>query len=1175
MNGSVHLSVRVPWHDSGWSGRVCHDPLGNASCILLKNVGRHRDDRYEAKHAGRSLDEVEAHRIACVQERGTFLSAHPYTFNMKHPYAWHKALKGIEATPLTVPAYGVHTIPYFWLNRDGVNDVLSEFDVDFDEQLEDQVDKLLFKGEWVMHAQNQRALITRFFEDVTPHESLVFFYAKHSPFDGSRVEGPLLVGAAQITGKQLPGLWRTEGHTAFPTHMWETSLTHSLRPDGTGGILLPVAELAELDARGEDVGEALAWAPETKGREFAYVTEHVAHDTAIATLERLFTAARHCHELGIDVPEASLAWLDDRIGELWTMRGPAPGLGAVLGALKFPHSKVLARAVARQTAADADPWETLTEAITHRGRYPDELDRLIPETHRKIWQQFTAEQLQVLRLLSRFQLTTEQAEMLFQKKITDLEHDELLDNPYLAHIWTADQLVAVSFEVIDRGCFPSAAIRHSFPMPEPSAMEDGGDPRRVLALLVTVLEEAAADGDTVVTMESVIARIEARKLSVACPISEELLLACRLHPTQLDYDPEQPYWPPVTGTKLEDGSPSYKLARLETMAYLIRSVIKSQHARPYHAVPEDLGTRLDEVLPSDVPADDDDAETEKRARAEKKAALAELYAAPLSVLNGRAGTGKTTLIKALVRREEVANRGVLLLAPTGKARVQLQNKVDYPAQTIAQFLIGHGRYNSDTQTYALSQAPKAPFTGTVIIDEASMLTEEQLGAILDALTPPDRLILVGDPRQLPPIGAGRPFVDLIHWLKSEANEPHFPRVVRGHAELIELRRQKGHIRDDLMLAAWFSGDEVPPGFDEVWEKLRSGERSDALAALPWRGSRPLEVIEQALADELGVCGPDAARHFEVSYGGHVDGAYINFPEGKDGAADQCEKWQVLSPTRGHGWGTVEINRHLKRTFRQREMRRATAPKWQRTTPPPLGAEQIVLGDKVLNTQNGRLPKVPWSAGLGYVANGEIGVVVGRLGKKGSNPRDTLIEFSSQVGTTYKYAALAEDDPALELAWAITIHKSQGSEFRKVFVLLPSSARKLSREMLYTALTRQQDQVILLHEGSIDELLELTISTGSETARRLTDLFGLPMPREVFFPDGTPAGKLDARLIHITGNGTLVRSKNEVIIANILDNLVRGHWRYELPLEINGKTLRPDFTIRTPGGRTIYWEHLVL
>jgi hypothetical protein len=78
MSNGVHLSVRVPWHDAGWAGTVCRDPLGNASCVLLKNVSEQRRDMYEAEHAGAPLDDLDLTKVGCVTERGTFLSPRPY-----------------------------------------------------------------------------------------------------------------------------------------------------------------------------------------------------------------------------------------------------------------------------------------------------------------------------------------------------------------------------------------------------------------------------------------------------------------------------------------------------------------------------------------------------------------------------------------------------------------------------------------------------------------------------------------------------------------------------------------------------------------------------------------------------------------------------------------------------------------------------------------------------------------------------------------------------------------------------------------------------------------------------------------------------------------------------------------------------------------------------------------
>ena len=127
----------------------------------------------------------------------------------------------------------------------------------------------------------------------------------------------------------------------------------------------------------------------------------------------------------------------------------------------------------------------------------------------------------------------------------------------------------------------------------------------------------------------------------------------------------------------------------------------------------------------------------------------------------------------------------MLLAPTGKARVRMEqsaSRLNLRGYTIAQFLSPH-RYDNATGRYRLSDKPVEVGARTVIIDEASMLTEEMFAALIQALKGVHRLILIGDPRQLPPIGAGRPFVDIVKHLAPEGITEKFPRVDSGYAEL--------------------------------------------------------------------------------------------------------------------------------------------------------------------------------------------------------------------------------------------------------------------------------------------------------------------------------------------------------------------------------------------------------
>src|SRR5690606_16362427 len=139
------------------------------------------------------------------------------------------------------------------------------------------------------------------------------------------------------------------------------------------------------------------------------------------------------------------------------------------------------------------------------------------------------------------------------------------------------------------------------------------------------------------------------------------------------------------------------------------------------------------------------------------------------------------------------------------------------------------------------------------------------------------------------------------------------------------------------------------------------------------------------------------------------------------APGKCEDWQILSPVRGREHGTVQLNRHLKLTHRGGELRKAL--QWRnRRVPKPIGSERIVLGDKVVNLVNQRLSA--WSRKEGkqraYVANGEIGVVIGQITKPGTpSPWATQVEFSSQPGVRVTVNSAISEDPSVELAWALT------------------------------------------------------------------------------------------------------------------------------------------------------------
>lgn len=704
--------------------------------------------------------------------------------------------------------------------------------------------------------------------------------------------------------------------------------------------------------------------------------------------------------------------------------------------------------------------------------------------------------------------------------------------------------------------------------------------------MIRDLEKAALEGHTLRPQADLVSALRQREEKPGeqtTPVTGDLLAVAE----------DELFAGEVRVIKMADDRPAYQIERLAQAGKLIRETI-DQRVSPQsqrNKVSGNWRSELDQLL-GPLPSETEERKKEERAREEKAAALEEIAASRFSVLVGPAGTGKTTLLSVLCSRSEIYKDKILLLAPTGKARVRMEDVArragtqNFEAKTLAQFLCpreGTKRYDPLTQRYFLANKPGAKVGRTVIVDECSMLTEEMMAALIEALSGVHRLIFVGDPRQLPPIGAGRPFADTIAHLQPADIETRFPRVSRGYAELTIPRRQEmieggasQPERDDLQLAAWFSGSQLAPGEDRVFEILAGKRKSETVRFVSWQTPDQLkDILPTVLSETLEF--PEKLEEwqaFACTLGGNMFGQYVYFNRGRSGKL--AEAWQILTPVRQKPWGVDVLNRFIHERYkaRQLETARANVPPWQRRILKPCGEQQIVYGDKIINNRNdyvypSRINPRPESNG--YLANGEIGMVVGqiRTAKYNYEPTCLEVEFSTQQNVGFKFYPSDFDDEGeadLELAYALTVHKAQGSEFNVVFLVLPRSPVMLTRELLYTALTRQKQRVVILHQGSAIDLQRLSSEEFSATATRLTNLFGPPKP--IALGDKF----LEDRLIHRTKRGEAVRSKSEVIIANELHNR-KLDYHYEQPLEFDGVVKYPDFTIEDDNtGKTYYWEH---
>jgi ABC-type oligopeptide transport system ATPase subunit len=927
------------------------------------------------------------------------------------------------------------------------------------------------------------------------------------------------------------------------------------------------------------VDDCVAFAPDDQFDAYSYGSEHLGHDGAIASLLSCATALRACAQVIETDVSSALAWINAEIARIWTARGVHPGLGAALTAFGLEHGTLLAHEIVRAGAKDGEIFNAfhfIDHFVADPAAFPQAETFGFGSTYREKWRSLSHSRRELLDLVARCSLSDEQALRAYQPSQRDTfvvatTDAQILSNPYL--LFERDEMAAdrISFGVIDRGIFPVDAVREAAPLPPNTAMTDGIDRRRVRALLIDMLEQAAQrEGHTLLPQSWIAARAIDAPLDPRCAVDEDVLgmmsgyFAETLEPAQ-------------TG----DAEPALKLRRYGTSRTAITNVVRKRVAGKRHPLSKNWRGLVDAALPSIGTGPE--AEIEELARQEKTAALEQLACGRLSVLIGPAGSGKTTLLKVLCDLPEVNSGRILLLAPTGKARVRLEEATERLGQgmTLAQFLQRWERYdNSSGRYFRNPEAPREKGYRSVIIDECSMLTEDQLSAVIDAIEGVDRLILVGDPRQLPPIGAGRPFVDICRHLAPDEDVPKFPKVSPGYAELTVIGRQRGSDRGDLLLARQFSGEALDPGADEVWDSLKTGSLSRVHTAHWALPSELDQVLTNELVRRLKLSNAADQKDFELSIGGSEWEGHVLFwarrvGEIAGGAASSAHDWQILSPVRAGPAGVEALNLSVQRRFRSKVRARALT-KYAKF-PKPAGPQGVLWGDKVINLRNnGRRLTYPLRENS-YVANGDIVIVFGgyKTGKMKFRPRDLEVEFASQPGTKFIYYAgefLGEEgSPELELAYALTVHKTQGSQFGKTFLVLPRYCRPLSRELLYTAITRQQHELVLLHEGELGELRRYADPSASEIARRMTDLFQDPGP--VLVKTITGPRFLDQYLLHRTSRGEFVRSKSELAIAEKLHGMGIAYV-YEQPLNLGGTTRWPDFTITDDdAGVTYYWEHL--
>ena len=368
------------------------------------------------------------------------------------------------------------------------------------------------------------------------------------------------------------------------------------------------------------------------------------------------------------------------------------------------------------------------------------------------------------------------------------------------------------------------------------------------------------------------------------------------------------------------------------------------------------------------------------------------------ILTGGPGTGKTTTVRGIVALFQKMGLDILLAAPTGRAAKRMSELTGMEAQTVHRML--GMSWNESTHQVTFTKSEKEPLEAdAVIVDEMSMVDLSLFSALLRALRPGTRLVLVGDADQLPSVGAGNVFSDLIR---------------SGRVETVFLR-----------------------------EVFRQAEKSAIIrnAHAVNMGEPPQLTNNQG--DFFFLCRRDAERVVSTV----VELCKTRLPDNMGVPSDQI---QVLTPTRKGPSGTIRLNQYLQEALNPRAPGKMEI-QW--------GDRLFREGDRIMQTRNDY--DVVWEKPDGTIGTGMFNGDVGKIIQIDPSGEWLAVNFEDRIAT-YGVEMLNEVD----LAYAQTVHKAQGSEYRAVVLAaMPAAQSLMVRGVLYTALTRARELLIVVGDDA--------------------------------------------------------------------------------------------------------------
>lgn len=1171
---ATHMSIRLAWHSDGWNGHICKKPCENTFCIGQHSypgnlIAATRDLEFETAHAGEACANLPC-GAACGLSVNAF-GKDTITVRVDTPDFWKP--NSADPAMLTLGPSTVCT----WC---------------YEQMYNDEVETKSSTGQKYNYDKRKEG-VEKYFAQFEPAKSLIFYYAGYSnPFSENEEDNYVIVGISRLKAIDHLYYYNNVSEEVKRKYsggfVWQKPVT-STYPDE--GFCIPIWKYMDQ----EDILDRIVLKPQNRSP-FKYGSREVSNDDAIEVINQLLAVVDVLIEIGDTTEDWNVRkeWLNSVLNELWTARGPYPGFPSVMEALGL--NNLVSSYV---TLTNDEDMKTYRDAV--RSFLNGDIDDVSGNSFSKAEARKIRREYQLmgsgaadfaLDVLSRFDLTAAQVKAILDDGRENVSItasiEQMTENPYIIfeQYRGYDPDDTIPFYRIDNGVIPS---------PEYGVEEliDAGATERLRAFCVDELNKIAAHsfGKAEMILQSINARLDR--------MPEWKRYVFKLANFGIDRD-------------ILDEALVQKTDDEKTLFLYLKEVYDDE--RTVERALRELADRPDIPLRMAITPDSfkkklrvDDSPLVTKATERYESILdnqanicMQIFAKPLCVLSGAAGTGKTTVIKAIldnIERVHGAGTSFLLMAPTGKAAERIKTQTGKTSSTIHSYLAKSGWINKNF-TFKNTGGKGGQDVNTIIIDESSMIDLRLFATLFRAINwnSVQRLILIGDPNQLPPIGRGKAFADTIAWLNEEY-PGNVGTLTDNIRQLVNEVEGNGHgildLADIFIQEHQQSSDpelvtERKAKKEDLFEKIQlegNGNVVKDLGVYFWNEQEELESLltNVMIRDMQEVTKLDAA--------GGVDKLWQEMiRDKKERYKSNPEVVQVISPYRGEFYGTGSLNLLMQKVFNAKYSEKKL--------------DGIGYFDKVIQFRN-RPQSDPAYAYQDSsrknvkteIFNGEIGLTnihgLDRYAKPGEKPKylwqsriDRLqVNFSGKTrqGFRYNYGSdLGRDADGkkipnqevlenLELAYAISVHKSQGSEFDYVYIVIPHrESHLLSMELLYTAITRAQKKVTIFLQQDISTLTTLSRTDKSAVQKINSSVFKFePLPDALLYSSSNwyESGKKIATLSQY-----FVRSKSEAIITNMLCERDIP-FKYEEPLFApDGTMYLPDFTV-TFRGEEYYWEHV--